>query len=65
MQKPTSSTSAGEPAFYTAQEFAALTNLSYQTVLRLIERKKLKCMPFCRHKRIPASELERWKNGQF
>ena len=65
MPENISSTNPGEPAFYTAREFALKTNLSYQTVLRLIERKKLKCMPFCRHKRIPASELERWKNAQF
>jgi len=54
-----------EPDFYTAQEFAEKTRQSYQTVLRLITRGKIKCNPYCRHKRIPKSELERWKRGEF
>lgn len=52
-------------AFYTAREFAAEVDLSYETILRLLKRKKLKCLPHCRHKRIPASELERWRRGDF
>lgn len=51
--------------FYTAREFASKVNLSYQTVLRLLKRKKIKCLPHCRHKRIPASELDRWRRGEF
>jgi excisionase family DNA binding protein len=51
--------------FYTAREFGARTKLSYATVLRLLKRKKLKSLPHCRHKRIPASELERWQQGNF
>jgi excisionase family DNA binding protein len=61
MQPPDSPTST----FYTALEFATAVNLSYPTVLRLLKRKKLKCLPHCRHKRIPASELERWQRGDF
>ena len=52
-------------AFYTAREFGARANLSYQTVLRLIKRHKLKCLPYSRHKRIPVSELSRWERGEF
>lgn len=52
-------------AFYTAREFGVRANLSYQTVLRLIKRRKLKCLPYSRHKRIPTSELERWERGEF
>lgn len=51
--------------FYTAQEFAGATKLSYQTVLRLIKRGKIKANPYCRHKRIPPSELARWQRGEF
>jgi excisionase family DNA binding protein len=54
-----------EAAFFTAREFSERTNLSYVTVLRLIKRKKLKCLPHCRHKRIPTSELTRWQTGEF
>lgn len=53
------------PPFLTAREFAAEVQLSYETILRLLKRKKLKCLPHCRHKRIPASELERWRKGEF
>ena len=52
-------------AFYTAREFGARVGLSYQTVLRLIQRRKLKCLPYSRHKRIPVSELYRWERGDF
>ena len=54
-----------KPVFYTASEFAAKTGISYGSVLRLIKRKKLKCLPHLRHKKICASELERWERGEF
>ena len=54
-----------EKTFFTAREFGTRANLSYQTVLRLIKRRKLKCLPYSRHKRIPVSELERWERGEF
>lgn len=57
--------SENKPTFYTAREFATAVNLSYGTVLRLLKRGKLKCLPHCRHKRIPASELDRWIKGDF
>ena len=52
-------------SFLTARDFAARTALSYQTVLRLIKRGKIRSLPFCRHKRIPAAELARWQRGEF
>lgn len=58
-------TTESEPDFFTAKEFGARVNLSYQTILRLIVRGKLKCNPYSRHKRIPASELQKWKRGEF
>jgi len=61
----TSSDTQTEPDFYTARKFAEKAEISYQTVLRLIVRGKLKCNPDIRHKRIPASELARWKRGEF
>jgi excisionase family DNA binding protein len=60
-----STNTANIGAFYTAREFAALVNLSYPTVLRLIARKKLRVLPYSRHKRIPAVELENWRRGEF
>jgi excisionase family DNA binding protein len=55
----------GPCEFLTARELAAETKLSYPTILRLIKRGKIKANPHCRHKRIPVSELERWKRGEF
>jgi hypothetical protein len=55
MQKPPSS----EPHTFTAREFGAAIGASYQTVLRLIKRNKIKCLPL-RHKLIPRSELDRF-----
>ena len=46
-------------ATLTAAECAALINVSYQSVLRLIQRKKLRCLPL-RHKIIPRFEVERF-----
>ena len=57
--------SANEPVTLTAREFGARVGLSYQTILRLIKRRKLKCLPYSRHKRIPVSELSRWERGEF
>jgi excisionase family DNA binding protein len=58
-------TPSADRHFCTAREFAERTGLSYTTVLRLIKRKKLRCLPYCRHKRIPPSELLRWEKGEF
>lgn len=54
-----------QPTLLTATQFAKAAQLSYATVLRLLKRKKLSCLPHCRHKRIPVTELERWKLGDF
>jgi len=43
----------------TARECAAVLNISYQSLLRLIKRRKLRCLPL-RHKLIPRPELERF-----
>jgi excisionase family DNA binding protein len=45
---------------YTVRECANLTSLSEKTILRLIQRRKLRCLSSTRHKRIPASELARF-----
>ena len=47
------------PETYTARQSAEVLNVSYETVLRLIKRRKLKCLPL-RHKLIPRAELERF-----
>ena len=44
----------------TVRECAAMTSLSEKTVLRLIQRGKLRCISSIRHKRIPAAELARF-----
>ena len=51
--------------FLTAREFASRVGLSYSTVLRLLKRGKIRCLPHCRHKRIPLTELARWERGEF
>jgi excisionase family DNA binding protein len=43
----------------TAKEVAVAINASYTSILRLIQRKKLRCLPL-RHKLIPRAELERF-----
>lgn len=53
-------TKLDEPLVFTARQFAEKVSLSYETVLRLIKRKKLRCLPHTRHKRIPATELDRF-----
>ena len=45
---------------YTAEEVAEILRVEYKTVLRLIERGVLKCLPAIRHKRIPEAELNRY-----
>src|SRR5438105_4228611 len=62
---PIATDSNSNPDFLTTTEFAAKTKLSRTTIYRLIARRKLKAIPFCRHKRIPLSEYERWKRGEF
>ena len=54
-----------EQLFISPREFAERTALSYATILRLIKRKKLKCVPYLRHKKIPIGELHRWERGEF
>ena len=44
----------------TVRDCAALASLSEKTILRLLQRKKLRCLSSIRHKRIPASELARF-----
>lgn len=51
--------SSENPQFYTAREAASRLRVSYETVLRLIKRRKLKCLPL-RRKLIPSTELERF-----
>lgn len=53
----TDSESDGKPL--TAPECAAALNISYQSCLRLIKRRKLRCLPL-RRKLIPRAELERF-----
>lgn len=43
----------------TARDSAAKLGVCYATVLRLLKRGKLKCLPL-RHKRIHKAELERF-----
>jgi excisionase family DNA binding protein len=45
---------------YTVQEVADKLKLEYKAVLGLIKRGYLKALPGIRHKRIPASELNRY-----
>jgi excisionase family DNA binding protein len=45
---------------YTVDEVASLLKLEYKTVLRLIKRSYLKCLPGIRHKRITEQELSRY-----
>ncbi|MEI7822795.1 MAG: helix-turn-helix domain-containing protein [Verrucomicrobiota bacterium] len=47
------------PETLTARQTAETLGVSYPTVLRLIKRNKLKCLPL-RRKLIPRSELERF-----
>jgi excisionase family DNA binding protein len=65
MQNTATTNENTDATFYTAHQFAAKVNLSYPTILRLLARKKLKCIPYSRHKRIPSSELARWESGDF
>ena len=44
----------------TVKECANLTSLSEKTILRLLQRGKLRALTSIRHKRIPASELARF-----
>lgn len=44
----------------TVRDCAAMTSLSEKTVLRLIQRGKLRCISSIRHKRVPAAELARF-----
>jgi excisionase family DNA binding protein len=44
----------------TVKDCAAMTALSEKTILRLLQRGKLRCLSSIRHKRIPASELARF-----
>lgn len=44
----------------TVRECANMTSLSEKTILRLIQRGKLRCLSSIRHKRIPAAELARF-----
>ena len=44
---------------FTARECAAALHTSYATVLRLIKRRKLRCLPL-RKKLVPREELERF-----
>lgn len=48
-----------KPETLTARESAAQLHVSYQTLLRLIKRRKLKCLPL-RRKLIPRAEIERF-----
>jgi len=45
---------------FTVRECAQLTSLCEKTILRLIQRGKLRCLSSIRHKRIPAAELARF-----
>ena len=53
-----------QPSPYTAREAAVALNVSYPTVLRLIKRRKLKCLPL-RHKLIPRAEIERFLRDEL
>ena len=44
----------------TVRECAGLTSLSQKSILRLIQRGKLKCVSGIRHKKIPVVELHRF-----
>ena len=45
---------------FTVRECATMTSLSEKTILRLLQRGKLRCLSSVRHKRIPAAELARF-----
>ncbi len=47
-------------AVYSIAGAARLLAVSYTTVWRLIQRRKLRCLGSIRHKRIPRAELERF-----
>jgi hypothetical protein len=44
----------------TVRDCSAMTSLCEKTILRLIQRGKLRCLASVRHKRIPATELARF-----
>jgi excisionase family DNA binding protein len=44
----------------TVRDCASMTSLSEKTILRIIQRGKLRALSSIRHKRIPASELARF-----
>ena len=44
----------------TVKECANLTSLSEKTILRLLQRGKLRALTSIRHKRVPATELSRF-----
>jgi excisionase family DNA binding protein len=44
----------------TVRDCSAMTSLSEKTILRLLQRGKLRALSSIRHKRIPASELARF-----
>lgn len=44
----------------TVTEVSDAINVSPATVYRLIQRRKLRCLKSVRHKRIPATELQRF-----
>jgi excisionase family DNA binding protein len=52
------------PETYSARESAKLLGVSYPTLLRLIKRKKLKCLPL-RHKFIPRAEIQRFLRDEL
>jgi excisionase family DNA binding protein len=45
---------------YTAEEVAAILRVDYKTVLRLVQRGRLKVLPGIRHKRMTEEELMRY-----
>jgi len=58
-QAPASETSAPK-MLLTVRDCAAMTSLSEKTILRLLQRGKLRCLTSIRHKRIPVAELARF-----
>ncbi len=53
---------ASQTLVYTLAEASALLQLSYASVCRLIQRRKLRCLGSLRHKRIPRTEIDRFLN---
>jgi len=60
LQKSESVARKDEELTVTVREAAMILKVSPQTICRLIQRRKLKCIASIRHKRIPHEEIKRF-----